>query len=164
MFIKGTYSILYIDSGDGFYPVGCLTSNSFQENTDSLDSTTRDNDGWKTNRLTGQGYSISFSGLVLEDEISFTKQTYYDLKTIKRNRTLIDWKINDKNYGSGYIVDLSNEDEIDSDVTFSAELTGYGKPLIKLDVVFDAYKTRAEVDGATIENEKCLKKYIDSII
>lgn len=166
MFINGTYRILYIDvqDGNGMLPIGYLTSHSFSEDTDSIDSTTRDNGGWRTNRLTNQGYSIDFDGLVLESEISFTKQTYYTLKTIKRDRTLIDWKIDNAETGSGYITSLSNDNSIDEFVSFTAEITGYGIVTIVLDSIYDAYSVRVLADGGSMGSEKCLKNYIDNII
>lgn len=166
MFIDGGYSLLYLDlkDGYGFLPVGCLTSNGFSESTDTLDSTTRDNSGWNTSRLTNQSYNISFDGLVLESAVSFTKNTSYNLTVAKRARTLIDWRVNDKDYGSGYINSISNESSVGENISFSAEIIGYGIPLIKLDFIYDAYKTRVLADGGVMGNEKCLKKYIDSII
>lgn len=164
MFIDGAYSVLYINTGDGYLPVGCLTSNSFSEETTTLESTTRDNDGWNTNRLTGQSYSISFDGLVLSNAVSLTKQTYYDLQTAKRNRTLITWRVNEDYYGSGYITSLSNEDAIDENVSFSAELLGYGIPIIQIDFIYDAYQVRVLADSGVMGNEHCLKNYIDNIL
>ncbi|MCP4355272.1 MAG: hypothetical protein GY793_06495 [Proteobacteria bacterium] len=166
MFIDGAYRVLYLDikDGNGFLPVGCLESHSFNENTETIDSTTRDNAGWNSVRLTNQSYSISFNGLVLENDISFTKQTYYSLKTVKRNRTLIDWKVDDEDYGSGYIIDLSDENGIDENVSFSSELIGQGEPLMYIDYIYNNYYDRVIADSGSIESEKCLKNYIDSIL
>lgn len=164
MFINGTYRILYIDSGSGFEPVGCLTNHSFSESSEVLDTTTRDNNGWVTSRPTNQNYNISFDGLVLEDDLSVGLQTYYDLTVIKRNRTLIQWRIDEKHYGSGYITELSDENSIDESVSFSAEILGYGKPLIQLDVIYDEYVNNAETESGVSASKDCLKKYINSII
>lgn len=167
MFIEGTYRILYIDSGDGFgyLPIGCLTSHSFNEESDTLNTTTRDNEGWNTEVPTNQRYSISFDGFALSTSLSNTQQTYYDLKTIKRNRTLVDWKIDEDDYGSGYITSLSDANNIDEFVTFNAQLVGYGKPLIQIDVIYDAYVARALADGgSTTLSPFCLRSYIDSIL
>jgi len=164
MFINGTYRILYIDSGDGYQPIGCLTSHSFNEESDTLNTTTRDNEGWNTEVPTNQRYSISFDGFVLEN-LSNTQQTYYDLKNIKRNRTLINWSIDHDEYGRGYIISLSDSNNIDEFVAFSAQLVGYGKPLIQLDVIYDGYIARALADGgSTTLSPFCLKSYIDSIL
>ena len=163
MFINGTYRILYIDSGDGYYPVGCLTSNSFNEESDTISTTTRDNEGWSTNKATNQSYSIPFDGLVLASDVVDNTQTYYDLKTIKRDRVLINWRIDDTDYGSGIITSLSDENGIDENVSFSAEIIGYGKPLMSLDVILQEYIDRSVADGGSSVNDVCLKKYIDSI-
>ena len=166
MFIEGTYKVLYLDlkDGEGFLPVGCLTSNSFNESSDMIDSTTRDNLGWKTSRPTNQGYNLSFDGLVLEDNVSFTNNTYFSLTLAKRDRTLIDWKVNEDDYGSGYITNLSNENNIDENVSFSSEIIGYGMPISQLNFIYNAYSDRVFADGGAIENKKCLLNYIDDIL
>lgn len=134
--INGTYNTLLIDFGNGFFPIGMLTSNSFSEDVDTIDSTTRDNKGWKTQTLTNQSYSIDFSGIVINtlfNKGDFTKVSYDRLKDIKRNRQLIDWKIQDSELqfiesGKGQIISLSSESNIDEFITFSASMQGYGKP------------------------------------
>jgi predicted secreted protein len=163
MFTNGGYRILYIDSGAGYLPVGCLTSHSFSEESETLNTTTRDNGGWSTEVPTNQSYSISFDGLVL-DNLSSTQQTYYDLKNIKRDRTLINWRINEDDYGSGYIVSLNDENEIDTNVSFSAELVGYGKPIIRIDFIYDSYVARSLADGGSGTSEFCLRNYINEIL
>ena len=134
--INGTYNILFIDFGSGFFPIGMLTSNSFSEDVDTIDSTTRDNAGWKTQTLTNQSYNIEFSGIVINTLFNggnFTKISYDRLKEIKRNRQLVDWKIQDSELqfiesGKGQIISLSSESNIDEFITFSASMQGYGKP------------------------------------
>ena len=61
--IDGGYSILYIKWVDEFLPIGCLTSDSFSEEIEMLETTTRDNGGWKTSTPTNQNYNISFDGI-----------------------------------------------------------------------------------------------------
>ncbi len=164
MFIDGAYRILYIDSGDGYLPVGCLTNHSFNEESDTIQTTTRDNNGWSTSRATNQNYNISFDGLVLEDHIDYSFQTYYNLRTIKRNRQLINWKIDETDYGQGIITSLSDENEMDANVSFTAELIGYSKPLIQLDVIYEEYVARSVANGSYATNDNCLKKFISDII
>jgi len=134
--INGTYSILYLDIGEGFLPIGCLTSNGFSESVETLDSTNIENGGWKTYVLTNQEYSIDFSGVALNTLYNggdTTKFSYDILKLIKRNRLLIDWKIQDNqgniDNGKGYLTDLSSESNIDEFITFSATILGYGIPV-----------------------------------
>lgn len=130
-FIDGKYRIFYIRQGDDFLPVGCLTSNSFNESSDMLNTTVRDNtDGWQGTIPTNQNYSISFDGMLTDDLESDTVITYQELQTLKRSRTLIEWRIesveNQFEYGKGYISDLGNTNTIDEFVTFSATVTGSG--------------------------------------
>ncbi len=131
--INGTYSILFIDYGFGFYPIGCSTFNSLNEDVETLDSTTSDNKGWRTQVLTNQSYNIEFSGVVVNSltGVNNDKVSYDRLKIIKRDRQLINWKIENKysiESGQGQILNLSTEDNIDEFVQFSASLKGYGKP------------------------------------
>ena len=129
--IDGTYNILYIDAGDGFFPVGNLVSNSLNESIDTIDSTTRDNAGWKTQTLTNQSYNIDFSGIV-SNVASASKINYKTIRDLKRNREIIKWKIEDNQSnveeGKAQITSLSNESNIDEFITFSATLQGYGSP------------------------------------
>ena len=135
--INGTYNILYIDFGvGGFFPIGLLTSNSFSEEIDFLDTTTRDNEGWKTQVGTNQSYQITFSGLVINTVFAkgdFTKISYDRLKLIKRGRELIDWKIQDDDLqfiesGKGQITAISSSSSIDEFISFEATIKGYGSP------------------------------------
>ena len=127
--IDGTYNILYIDAGSGFFPVGNLVSNSFSEDIDTIDSTTRDNGGWKTQTLTNQSYKLDFNGIV-SNVASASKINYNTIRDLKRNRQIIDWKTQDNQsnieQGKAQITSLSNEANIDEFVTFSASLQGYG--------------------------------------
>ena len=118
--IEGTYNILYIDAGNGFFPVGNLVSNSFSEDIDTIDSTTRDNAGWKTQTLTNQSYRIEFNGIV-SNVASASKINYKTIRDLKRNRQIIDWKTQDNQLnveeGKAQITSLSNESNIDEFVT-----------------------------------------------
>ena len=160
---NGTYNILFIDFGSGFFPIGCLISNSFSEEIETIDSTTRDNAGWKTQTLTNQSYNIEFSGIVINtlfNKGDFTKISYDRLKDIKRSRQLIDWKIEDTELqfiesGKGQITNLSSESNIDEFVAFSASLQGYGAPISisgKLHSIQDGNSNNIE-DGNTNEIE-----------
>lgn len=135
--INGTYRILFIKWDDEFLPIGCLTSDSFDESVDMLDTTTRDNQGWKTSTPTNQSYNISFDGVLINSNFTggdSSKVSYDRLRVLKRNRTLIDWKIQDflgifKDTGKGYITNLSDSANLDEFITFSASIVGYGQPL-----------------------------------
>lgn len=134
--LNGTYKILYIKSGSTFYPIGCLTGNSIAEEAEMLDSTTRDNtDGWTSGVPTTQAYSISFSGILTLDSRGGTVITYSELKTLKRARTKIEWKITsseggDTDEGYGYIVSLGEAQGVDEAITFDGEIIGTGNPSV----------------------------------
>ena len=138
-FKNGTSKILYIYSNGDYYPVGCLTGNSFSEEAEMLETTTRENaGGWRSSIPTKQSYSISFSGLVTTDNKSGTILTYNDLQTLKRSKTLINWKTNNEqtgysDFGKGYIRSISNNAEVDSFIDFSCEIEGFGEPVLQLD-------------------------------
>ena len=139
-FTNGVYKVIYIYVNNNYVPIGCLTSNSFSESSEMLETTTRQNmNGWRTSIPTMQTYSISLSGLVTENDRSESILTYKDLQTLKREKTKISWKINTadptkNDYGFGYITSLSNNSEIDSFIDFSAEITGYGEPYESIDI------------------------------
>lgn len=138
-FKNGTYKLLYLYVEGTYFPIGCLTSNSFSETSDMLDTTTRQNaGGWKTSIPTSQSYSISFNGLITTSDNSGTILTYKDLQDFKRNRTQISWKSNTENagysdFGLGYINSISQDANIDENISFNAEIVGYGEPVTILD-------------------------------
>jgi len=138
-FKNGANKLLYLYVDGEYFPIGCLTSNSFSEQADMLDTTTRQNaGGWKTSIPTNQSYNITFNGLITTNDKSGTILTYDDLQTLKRNRTKINWKTNSEltgysDFGMGYISSLSNDAAIDENISFSCEIVGYGEPVTQLD-------------------------------
>jgi TP901-1 family phage major tail protein len=132
---KGEDRILYIKIDDLFVPIGCLSENSFSESVDTIDTTTRENMGWTSSRPVMQSYSISFSGiqiLTTTDDGDHTKASYDKLKSLKRDRVLLDWQIKGSNfpildYGKCFITDLSEATPVNELITFSGTLTGYGE-------------------------------------
>lgn len=128
-FWKGTNTILYIKSSGVYYPIGCLTENSFSETIDTLDKANNETGGWKSIEVLNQGFEISFSAIWDESQTI----SYNEIKTLKRNRTLIEWKIADDlgqfvDYGSGYFTNIELNSSIDEFITFSGTILGYGVP------------------------------------
>ena len=154
--IDGTYSILYIKWEDEFLPIGCLTSDSFSEDIKMLDSTTRDNAGWRTSTPTNQSYNISFDGIVKNTNFNggdFTKISLDRLRVLKRSRTLIEWKTQDNNLtfidsGFGHITSLSKDSSTEEFISFSANIEGYGSPYSTTGIIF----TLGDGNGNTIED------------
>jgi hypothetical protein len=143
--IDGTYRILYIKYSGVYLPIGLLTSESFSEGVDMIDTTTRDNAGWKTSRPTNQSYNISFEGLIKNTNFNggdFTKISLDKLRVFKRNRTLIEWKLQDNaltfvDTGSGYITELGDSSSIDEFISFNANIEGYGTPTSESGLVYN---------------------------
>lgn len=168
-FINGEIKILYIKQDDNYLPVGCLTSNSFSETASQLNTTVRTNkNGWTSSIPTSQSYSISFSGLVTVDLISDTMFTFQELKSVKRQRQLIEWKIDDgkgnPEYGKGFITSIGDTAEIDELVSFDCNIVGYGAPENAFDSAYYGYKERVETAGGTLSSEQCTKEYIEKLI
>lgn len=122
--MKGDYRILSISHDGGlFYPIACVSDNGMSESSDMLDTTTRDNGGWKSSVPTLQSGTIDFSG-VYEQSGDFTVD---DLRVIFRSGDVISWKISSSEggyiySGDGYFSSLSDESSMDSFVTFTGSI------------------------------------------
>lgn len=135
---KGEERILYLKIDDVFVPIGCLSENSFTESVEIINTTTRENEGWTSIRPVMQSYSISFSGiqiLTTTEQGDNTKASYDRLKTLKRDRVLLDWEIKGINfpivdYGKCHLTDLSEAAVVNELITFSGTLSGYGEALM----------------------------------
>jgi len=130
-FTKGDERILFVRINGVFLPIGCLTDNSMEESAEFMDTTTRDNKGWSTSRPLNQNYSLSFSGLQVINEASIA--TFDKLKELKRNRQLLDWKMQGANYpivdyGMCYISSLSDSNPVGEFITFTGAMTGFDRP------------------------------------
>jgi len=136
-FTNGADRILFIKLDGVYAPIGCLSDNSFDETSEFIDTTTRDSNGWTTSRPVMQSYGISFNGLQVNSTVSggnFNIASYDKLKLLKRDKRLLDWKIEGTiypivDYGKGYISDLSETNVIDEFLSFSGSIVGFGKPL-----------------------------------
>lgn len=136
-FVNGEDRILYVKINGVYLPVGCLTGNNIDETTEMIDTTTRDNNGWSTSAPNLQSYNVSFSGIQVNSTViggNFNVASYDKLKTIKRNKIRIEWKVQGKifpivDYGEGYISDLSEANNVGEFMSFSGNIIGFGKPL-----------------------------------
>lgn len=144
-FINGINTKLEIDIGEGFKPIACLTENSFSENSEMLETTTNENGGWKTSIPVKQGYSISLSGLSINTIYNGdnTKYSYDTLKLLKRNKTLINYKMTnvvngDIDTGQAYINSLNSIFNIDEFISFDCTLEGFGIPISSNETPLDS--------------------------
>lgn len=155
----GEERILYLKINGQYLPIGCLTDNSFSENSESFDTTLRNETSWTGLRILNQSYSISFNGIQILTKLDNTNMLSYDtLKELKRNRQLLEWKIQGTNYpvvdyGRCYITEISEATPVGELITFSGTLTGFGKPRdgdgdIAVDCVLSAWSDWGEcIDG-----------------
>lgn len=132
-FLEGDDRILYVKISSTWVPLGCLESNSFSESAEMLPTTTRETGGWETSVPISQSYTIGFTGVQVKT-IDNTKISYDSLKTYKRNKTLLDWKIQDAvsgliDLGKAYISSLSETADAGDVLVFDGEMTGYGLPI-----------------------------------
>lgn len=134
--IKGEDSLFYIKYNNIWCPIACETSNSFSENVEMINTTTRDNAGWKTEIPTNQSFSISLEAVLIIDDKTANSNvlSYNKIRKMKRDRTLIEWKRETLggwyiDSGKAHIVDISDANAVGENITFSLQLNGFGKPL-----------------------------------
>lgn len=134
--LKGEDSLFYIKYNNIWCPIACETSNSFSENVEMINTTTRDNAGWKTEIPTNQSFSISLEAVLTIDDKTANSNvlSYNKIRKMKRERTLIEWKRETLggwyiDSGKAHIVDISDANAVGEDITFSLQLSGFGKPL-----------------------------------
>ena len=134
--LKGEDSLFYIKYNGVWCPIACETSNSFSESVEMINTTTRDNAGWKTEIPTNQSYSISLEAVLTIDDKTANSNvlSYNKIRKMKRERTLIEWKRETFggwyiDSGKAYIVDISDANAVGENITFSIQLNGFGKPL-----------------------------------
>ncbi len=168
-YTNGVHKFLSIKQGEVYLPIGCLTDNNFSEAVNMIDTTVRTNsNGWESSRPVGQSYNIDFSGLVTSDISSDSMVTFQELRTLKRNRTLISWRIEDgsgnDDYGQAYINSISESASIDEFVSFNGSLVGYGEPINTFDSLYYGYKDRVLAAGGIFEAEQCTKDFVETLI
>lgn len=130
-FFKADVDILYILVGENYYPIGCLTNNGFDDQSETVNTTTRDNEGWNTSIPTNQSYSINFDGIETELDSITGLITFKDLQNLKITKTLVSYILGTldgkRTEGRGYITNLTKESPAGDLVSFTGVLTGFGK-------------------------------------
>lgn len=128
-FYKGADDILQIKVNDDWYPIACTISNSFSEETEMIQTTTRDNNGFNTSLPTNQSFTVDFEGIETLAISVAGKVTYNNLQAFKRNRTKLEFKIGTVKVleGFGHITSLSKTSPTTELVSFSGTLEGFGE-------------------------------------
>lgn len=134
--LKGENSIFFIKYNNIWCPIACETSNSFSESVEMINTTTRDNGGWKTELPTIQSYSISLEAVLTIDDQTANSNvlSYNKIRKMKRDLALIEWKRETCggwyiDEGKAHIVDISDANAVGEVITFSLTLNGFCKPL-----------------------------------
>ena len=162
-FYNGDKRLLFIKVDGIFKPLACLTTNSFAEQSEIIETTTLDNAGWKTAIPTNQGYAIEFSGVEIQTwpgQGDDTKLSYDVLKSIKRARTIFDWEIRNitnlqVDFGQGFIASISEDATTNEFLSFSGQIVGYGRPIFSTGdtVTFDSTIITWDDTNVTFDNE-----------
>lgn len=155
--IQGRESIFYIKHNGIFVPISCETSNSIDESTEMLGTTTRDNEGWATSIPTMQSYGIEVAGQV-KFESNSNMLSYFRLAEIKRSKQIVEWQRITLNglymdEGKGYITNISDSNEAEGFSTFSMSIVGYGKPILSRFVNGEFVPLLSQKDNEIIYNE-----------
>ncbi len=159
-FFRGENRVLFVKINDDYIPIGCLTDNSFSETVEMLETTTWQDNGWKTDRPTTQSFSVDFSGLqvISTDDI----KSYDELVTFKRNRQLLDWKIAgnsllDAEIFKGHIEDLTEPASNGEFLTFEGTISGFGEPVRESSLISSNFTM--DNDNITMDNDNITMDY-----
>ena len=128
----GIDSIFYIKYDGLWCPISCEVSSPMSETVEMINTTTRDNAGWKTEKPTLQAYSISIDAVEKKDNYNEIV-SYRKVRKFKRDRIKIEWKRETiANYlidsGFGYVTEISDGNTVGEEITFNFTISGFGKP------------------------------------
>lgn len=136
---KGKESRIYVQyPSSNWELISCEMSHDFQEDTEMVGTTTRDNNGWKTHLPTVQSFTLSFTAMIEKDEMGVDgKVSYIHFVNMKRTafrvkfRREIQYQGESKFFrdeGFAYITSLGAAAEVDGFVIFDVSLIGDGEP------------------------------------
>lgn len=134
---NGKERLLYLLEDETYLVVACLLGNTFSEGVDVLDTTTRDNNGWKTQVLTNQFFTVDFTGIQINTAFSggdFSRVSHDRLKQIKRAREVREYKLATTDgvfveLFKAQITSLSDVATVDEFLTFDVSMLGFGEPV-----------------------------------
>lgn len=136
--IKGENGVLFIEEGDAWLPIACLTSNSLSSTVAEITRQTKCAPGVTEKSAGSFNYTLSAEGEYIDTTTAGgddTKVSHDKLLALQQARLLVQWKLDTnitnatstKYYGTALITDL-NLDQAAGDAlsTFSATLSGNG--------------------------------------
>lgn len=139
--VNGDIRILHIKRAGGeFKRVAHLTVNSWESSLDFISTTTRYNAGYKTQRPVSQSDAIGFSAIIFDDADVVGKLGYKELREVKDNKELIEWKLEAFNRGftdagRGHISSLTETAPFGDVLSYESSIMVYGRPLNIVDVL-----------------------------
>ena len=132
MSIQGEESIFYIKYSNVWLPISCEVSSPISESTEMINTTTRDNQGWKTEKPTMQSYTIAVDAVEKRDDF-LNLISYRKIRQLKRDRSLIEWKRETLGFylidsGFGHISEISDSNAVGEEISFNFTINGFGRP------------------------------------
>lgn len=144
--IKGDFGILYIYDSEAvaaWKPVACLTSNSLATNVEIIDRQTKCAPGVIEKSAGAFTYNLSLEGEYIDTTTAGgddTKKSHDKLLLLQEAKDLVDWKLDTdiedatsvKYYGKGLITDLTLDQGVGENSTFSGTIDGSGS-IVRVD-------------------------------
>lgn len=140
--IKGDFGILFIRdvAGEAWKPVACLTSNSLATNVEVIDRQTKCAPGVIEKSAGAFTFNLSLEGEYIDTTTvggDDTKKSHDRLLELQETKELINWFLDTdinasdgvKYYGQGLITDLSLDQGVAENSTFSGTIDGSGSIL-----------------------------------
>ena len=135
--IKGENGILFLYLADAWKPIACLTSNSLSTSVETIERQTKCAPGVTEKSAGVFNYTISAEGEYIDTTTvggDDTKASHDELLLLQETRELQQWKLDTdmsnadsvKYYGNALITDLSLDQVVNENSTFSATLDGSG--------------------------------------
>lgn len=130
--IQAKFRKLYLRLNGAWVPIGCLTANGFSESSDMFETTVRLNGGYRSYVPLMFGYTVSFDGIAKNSVGDPNVISLDRLRSLMRSKTVVSWKLETDDssmldFGSGYIVELSDTANVGDFVTFSGSIQGTGE-------------------------------------
>lgn len=135
--IRGENGILFLYLDDAWKPIACLTSNSLSTTVEVIERQTKCAPGVTEKSAGVFNYNISAEGEYIDTTSvggDDTKASHDLLLQLQTARNLVQWQLNTdisnddsvKYYGTALITDLSLDQAVNENSTFSATLDGNG--------------------------------------
>lgn len=137
--LLGKNSILFVNTGTDYMPIGCLTSNGISKSMDMTDGTLTKCDPDPESIPGKRSYEVSFDAVAVVNEATLASLAEVDVlfdlgKAIYwKNEITLEDATKVTTFGKGYLTSFDREDPVDGEITFSGTIQGSG-PVSPTDV------------------------------